>query len=74
MKYLKTRQIQDRYDCSPGTARKYMRQMEHQEKPLRVTSAAADAWDASRTVGPAEHPRRKARITGDYRIRRDRPA
>lgn len=79
-RYLKTRDIQQRYSCSPGTARKYMRQMEHSENPLMVTEAAADAWDRDRTYGPGEtisQPRRKhtaKHAPGDYRIPRVRPA
>lgn len=48
-----------RYQCSRQTAARYMRKMEHQEKPLRVTEKAVSAWERSRTVRPAEEIRRE---------------
>ena len=41
--------IQERYGCSQGTARAYLRQMEHMEKPLRVRESALRTWEAQRT-------------------------
>ena len=46
--------IMDRYKCSRQTAARYMRAMEHMEKPLMVTEKALIAWERSRTVRPAE--------------------
>lgn len=46
--------IMDRYGCSRQTAARYMRCMEHMEKPLMVTEKALTAWEKSRTVQPAE--------------------
>jgi hypothetical protein len=46
--------IMQRYQCSRQTAARYMRNMEHMEKPLMVTEKALAAWEKSRTVRPAE--------------------
>ena len=46
--------IMQRYQCSRQTAARYMRAMEHMEKPLMVTEKALAAWEKSRTVRPAE--------------------
>ena len=46
---LTSADIADRYQCSLQCARNYMRKMEHQESPLRVTEAAIRAWELSRT-------------------------
>ena len=46
--------IMERYSCSRQTAARYMRSMEHMEKPLMVTQQALAAWEKSRTVRPAE--------------------
>lgn len=46
--------IMDRYGCSRQTAARYMRAMEHMEKPLMVTERALAAWEKSRTVRPPE--------------------
>ena len=46
--------IMARYQCSRQTAARYMRAMEHMEKPLMVTEKALAAWEKSRTVRPAE--------------------
>ena len=45
--------IQERYDCNPQTARKYICQMEHMEKPLSVLESAIIAWETKRTIAPA---------------------
>ena len=42
--------ICERYKCTPVTARKYMRSMEHIENPLMVTERALRAWEHGRTV------------------------
>lgn len=78
-KLLTVSDIQARYQLkSETTARKYMRQMEHMEKPLRVTEAAVDRWEDSRTINPADRPERKRRqrihTDGKFMIPRRRPA
>lgn len=79
-KLLTVSDIQDRYKLkSATTARAYMRQMEHMEKPLRVTEAAVERWEESRTINPAENAERLVRIrrqkpTGRFLIPRQRPA
>lgn len=45
-------EIAERYQCSTKTARRYMRQMEHMEKPLRVTESAVALWEMERTREP----------------------
>ena len=46
--------ICERYQCKPVTARKYMRDMEHMEEPLMVTERAVRAWEHRKTVPGAE--------------------
>ena len=46
---LTSADIADRYSCSLQCARNYMRKMEHQENPLRVTESAFRAWELGRT-------------------------
>ena len=48
-----------RYGCSVQTARSYMRQMKHTEKPLTVRESDMLLWDAMRTVDPAEKKKTK---------------
>lgn len=52
-KLLRTKDIMERYSCSANTARKYMREMVHTERPLTVSAAAVAMWDDSRTQAPA---------------------
>ena len=49
---LTVKEMAERYRCSEKTARRYMRQMEHMEKPLRVTESAVAAWEVERTYEP----------------------
>ena len=49
---LTVNDIMERYGKSRQTAIRYIKQMEHQEKPYAVTEAAVRRWDASRTVNP----------------------
>lgn len=51
---LNVNDLMDRYKCSRQTAIRYMRKMEHQERPYRVTEKAVTAWEKSRTVNPPE--------------------
>lgn len=46
---LTVKEMAERYRCSEKTARRYMRSMEHMEKPLRVTENAVESWEYSRT-------------------------
>ncbi len=48
---LRAKDIAERYSCSEGTARNYMRKMAHTENPLTVTTAALAMWESQRTVG-----------------------
>lgn len=60
---LTVKEMAERYCCSEKTARRYMRQMEHMEKPLRVTENAVESWEYSRTqqAQTAEAPRKRQR-------------
>lgn len=49
---ISVRDICERYKVKPDTARRYMRQMVHMEKPLMVTERALKAWEESRTLPP----------------------
>lgn len=54
-KLLTVKDVQVRYQCGANTARKYMRQMRHLEKPLMVSTEALEAWERDRTYpGEAE--------------------
>lgn len=54
---LTVKEMAERYKCSEKTARRYMRSMEHMEKPLRVTENAVENWEYSRThEAKAERP------------------
>jgi transposase len=74
---LSVREIAERYGKSEKTAMRYMRQMEHMEKPLRVTESAVAAWEIGRTYEPIREKAvvRKVRTapTGKFRIPRVRP-
>ena len=69
--------ICERYQCKDKTARRYMRQMEHMERPLRVTEKALEAWESSRTYESASGvmPRQTGRKEANrmYVISRVRP-
>lgn len=58
---LNVADIMDRYKCSRQTAIRYMRKMEHQEKPYAVTERALAEWERSRTVQPPELIRQEMR-------------
>ena len=51
-KLLTVNDMAERYCCSTKTARRYMRQMDHMEKPLRVTEQAVESWEMERTREP----------------------
>lgn len=44
--------IQERYQCNPATARKYIREMIHMEKPLMVSESAIAAWEKRKLIAP----------------------
>ena len=56
---ITARELAERYQCSIRTAQRYMRKMDHMEKPLRVTEQAVACWEAERSRDP-DAPRRKA--------------
>lgn len=58
---LSVKDIQNRYQCSPNTARAYIRQMIHYENPLMVTEKALTDWENSRLVVPYQMMKRRAR-------------
>ena len=58
---LSVADLMDRYQCSRQTAIRYMRKMEHQERPYMVTEKALRAWEKSRTVNPPEMIRAEMR-------------
>lgn len=60
-KLLSVKDIQNRYQCSPNTARNYIRQMVHMEKPLMVKEREVERWETSRTLLPAKDIRRAIR-------------
>lgn len=49
---LSVKDIQNRYQCNPATARKYMRQMEHIERPLMVSERAISNWEKRKLIMP----------------------
>lgn len=80
MKRLVTvKELAERYNCSDKTARRYMRQMDHMEKPLRVTEQAVEQWELERTMGmgydlpPLRKKARRNIPTGPVIISRVRP-
>ena len=79
MKELVTvKDLADRYKCSEKTARRYMRAMEHMEKPLRVTVQAVEQWELDRTMGmgydlPPVQKTKIRRSSGPIIISRVRP-
>lgn len=44
--------ICERYQVKPTTARKFMRDMEHMERPLMVSERAVMAWEHRKTLPP----------------------
>ena len=49
----------ERYGCSLPTARKYLRQMFHYEKPLAAPAWALTEWEKSREAMPAGATRQR---------------
>lgn len=67
---LSVKDIADRYQCKPGTARKYMRNMVHLENPLMVTERAVMDWERKRTFPPEDETRQMIKERGDRLDRR----
>lgn len=61
-KLLTAKDIAERYGMSEKTATRYMRQMEHMEKPLRVTEKAVIAWEIGKLYGPKQGKETPARV------------
>lgn len=55
---ITVRDIRERYSCSDPTARRYLRQMFHYEKPLTAPRWAVDEWENNRECSPAGTTRR----------------
>lgn len=51
---LSVKKVMERYQCSRQTAVRYMRRLEHMEKPLTIKESVLDQWDLDRTVKPPE--------------------
>lgn len=51
--------LMERYQCSRQTAVRYIRKMEHMERPFMVRASVLEAWEKSRTVRPPEEIRRE---------------
>lgn len=49
---ISVKDISERYGCSQQTARRYLRQMFHYEKPLKAPKWALDEWEKSRECSP----------------------
>ena len=63
-KLLTVSDIAARYKVCEATARNYMRQMIHMEKPLMVTERALATWESERTVDPIDKRISRPRRTG----------
>ena len=55
------RDICERYQVKPVTARKFMRDMEHMECPLMVSERAVMAWEHRKTLPPESVTRQMLR-------------
>ena len=54
---LSVKDVCERYQVKPATARKYMRSMEHMENPLMVSERAVKAWEFKKTMPPESQVR-----------------
>lgn len=50
---LSVADLMERYQCSRQTAVRYMRKLEHMERPLMIRASVIEAWERERTVKPA---------------------
>lgn len=50
-----------RYQVKAATARKFMRDMDHMEKPLMVSERAVAAWERRKTLPPESVTREMVR-------------
>lgn len=63
-KLVTVKDVSERYGCSMPTARKYLRQMYHYEKPLAAPIWAFNEWEKNRERMPANiSPRRAAEVS-----------
>lgn len=58
---LSVKDICERYQVKPVTARKFMRDMDHMEQPLMVSERAVKAWEQRKTIPPESVTRRMMR-------------
>ena len=62
-KLITVKDMQERYNCSLPTARKYIRQMiPHMENPLTATVTAFREWEEKRTIFPERMSRKRQEI------------
>lgn len=59
IRMLSVKDIQERYQCNPATARKYIRDMIHMEKPLMVSEKEVDRWEKAKTIYPMSYYRQE---------------
>ena len=50
---LSVADLMERYQCSRQTAVRYMRKLEHMERPFMIRASVIEAWERERTVKPA---------------------
>lgn len=67
---LSVKDIADRYQVKPGTARKYMRNMVHLDCPLMVTERAVMDWERKHTLPPEDETRQIIKERGNRVDRR----
>lgn len=67
---LSVKDISERYQCKPATARKYMRSMVHLTDPLMVTERAVAEWERRKTLPPEDETRRTLKERGARNDRR----
>ena len=58
---LSVKDIAARYQVTPPTARRIMRDMVHMEAPLMVTERAVADWERRRTLPPESETRKLIR-------------
>lgn len=56
---LSVADVMERYQCSRQTTVRYMRKLEHLEKPYMIRASVIEAWERERTVQPADVIRRE---------------
>lgn len=63
-KLLSVKDVCERYQCKPTTARKFMRDMVHMESPLMVSERAVIDWEKRKTLPPESEMRRMLKRKG----------